>query len=150
MSEGSDRRTAEAYVALVGRAVAMIREHGEAVCLSFSCPHDLDSMDDEELACLTFDGDTGTLHFSGYEGYTRTLDFDARCLWSARRIAAVKRALEQRRAEERAQLVAREEARQLAQYEALRRKFDPTGDLRADLRIAIALHEKIAEEDAAR
>lgn len=150
MSEKSDRAAATAHAALAKRAIALIREHGDAVCLGHDRACEL-SPDDDDAVMIQFDGDTGILRYTddNYDtAYARTFAFDARCLWSKRAVDVAKAALAKRLADADALYRAQQVERERAQYEALRRKFDPTGDLRGDIKAAMALHERIAEEDA--
>lgn len=151
MSERTDRKLVEAYRSLVIRAMALVRKHGDYIgARPYSHKSDFDPAD-EEAVCLTIDGDVASLHFTagGYDGsYSSSFDFEARALWDRKAIADAIKRRRRKRAEEQAAETARKDARDLAEYERLRRRFTST-DLRRDIARAIEIETRIAIEDGA-
>lgn len=148
MTEEEVRRIASAHRDLLKEAMALAKDHHKAIgikCHGGFCP------DDEDAASIVINGDVATIHYldGGYgETFAAEFNFDARALWDSgavqegyarveREVAAAREMAERQRIE-----------RERAEFERLRRKFEPTADLRADIRTAMEIETRIAAEEA--
>ena len=145
MTEKRARRIAAEHAALVAHAMTICKEHWRVIRKNGWQTFEID---DDEGVSLTIDGDVAALHYSTSDFgdcYSTSFKFDARALWSVR---AVKEAYVQAE-RERAEAVAKEDAqrrsRELAEFERLRRQFEPTGGLRGDIAKAIEIETRIAD-----
>lgn len=145
MTEKRARRIAAEHAALVGHAMAVCKEHWRVIGKN---SWDYFDPDDDDGATLTINGDVAKLHYStsgDYNSYLTSFEFDARVLW---RDAAIKEAYahaERERAEATAKAEQKRQEHERAEFERLRRKFEPTGGLRGDIAEAIRIETRIAD-----
>jgi len=150
MTEEDARRIAAEHAALLHDAMALVQEHYKAIAIgnySSFLP------DDPNAASVVISGDIATIHYidGGYgDAFPAEFNFDARALWNP---AAIKEGYDrvEREAVSAKELAERSRLeRERAEFERLRRKFEPNADLRADIRTAIEIETRIAAEGAER
>jgi hypothetical protein len=148
MTEEDARRITSDHAALLHDAMALVQEHHKAIGIgnySSFLP------DDPDAASVVISGDIATIHYidGGYgDAFPAEFNFDARALWDPSVIQEGYVRVERERiaAEELAERQRLE--RERVEFERLRRKFEPTADLRADIRTAIEIETRIAAEEA--